>query len=185
MKMHASTKSPFRPSAKINSGSGLLLQRKCACGGSAGASGECEACRNKNRLQAKLTVGASNDPLEQEADRVAEQVLAAPEQAAVGSAAPRIQRFTEAATDAGGDAAPSVEGVLAGGAGKPLDATLQADMEQRFGHDFSRVRVHADAAAAQSARDINAKAYTAGDHVVFGASQFMPATREGRRLVAH
>ena len=183
--MHASTKSPFRPSAKINSGSGLLLQRKCACGGSAGASGECEACRNKNRLQAKLTVGASNDPLEQEADRVAEQVLAAPEQAAVGSAAPRIQRFTEAATDAGGDAAPSVEGVLAGGAGKPLDATLQADMEQRFGHDFSRVRVHADAAAAQSARDINAKAYTAGDHVVFGASQFMPATREGRRLVAH
>ena len=45
-------------------GRGLLLQRKCACGGGAGTSGECEACRDKKRLQAKLAIGASNDPLE-------------------------------------------------------------------------------------------------------------------------
>lgn len=55
---------------------GLLLQRKCACGSpTASLTGECAECKSKKRLQTKLTVGASNDPLEQEADRVAEQVM--------------------------------------------------------------------------------------------------------------
>ena len=56
--------------------SGLLLQRKSACGSpTASMTGECEECKSKMGLQAKLTIGASNDPLEQEADRVADQVL--------------------------------------------------------------------------------------------------------------
>ena len=83
------------PLVSKSSHAGLLLQRKCACGGSASSSltGECEECNNK-RLQKKLSIGASNDPLEQEADRVADQVLAAPAHSAVSGTPPRIQRFT-------------------------------------------------------------------------------------------
>ncbi|HEX2996109.1 MAG TPA: DUF4157 domain-containing protein [Anaerolineales bacterium] len=165
--------------------SGLLLQRKCACGGSASSSlsGECAAC-SKNKLQRKLSIGASNDPLEQEADRVAEQVMAAPSHSAVSSAPPRIQRYAGQATD-GLDTAPaSVDRVLSG-SGRSLDAAIQQDMGQRFGHDFSQVRVHSDAAAEQSAKDVNAHAYTVGQNLVFGAGQFAPGSDAGRRLLAH
>jgi hypothetical protein len=58
-------------------------------------------------------------------------------------------------------------------------------MEQRFGHDFSRVRVHSDATAEQSARDVNAHAYTMGHNIVFGAGRLAPSTNQGRRLIAH
>lgn len=58
-------------------------------------------------------------------------------------------------------------------------------MEQHFGYDFSPVRVHADAAAEQSARDVDAHAYTVGHDVVFGAGQFSPETQAGRRMIAH
>lgn len=58
-------------------------------------------------------------------------------------------------------------------------------MEQRFGHDFSRVRVHADAQAARSADEVQAQAYTVGQHIVFGAGHFDPTSASGRRLLAH
>jgi hypothetical protein len=58
-------------------------------------------------------------------------------------------------------------------------------MESRFGHDFSRVRVHSDSAAGQSSSDINANAYTVGHNIVFEAGRFAPGTHEGRRLIAH
>ena len=165
----------------------LLLQRTCACGSpTASLTGECTECASKKFLQPKLTIGASNDPLEQEADRVADQVLATPVSAAVSAARPRIQRFSGQATGQA-DAAPapaSVDRVLAS-PGRPLDPALQQDMEQRFGHDFSQVRVHADAAAERSARDVHAHAYTVGRDVVFATGQFAPATPGGRRLLAH
>jgi hypothetical protein len=69
--------------------------------------------------------------------------------------------------------------------GKPFEPALRQEMEQRFGHDFSRVRVHIGAVAEQSARDVNARAYTVGDNLVFGAGEFKPETRQGRRLLAH
>ena len=140
--------------------------------------------RANHLLQAKLSIGASHDPLEQEADRVADQVLAAPADSTVRSAAPHIQRFTGQATGQTDTASASVDRVLSS-SGRPLEPALQQDMEQRFGHDFSRVRVHSDAAAEQSARDVNAHAYTVGHQMVFGAGRFAPATRAGRRLIAH
>lgn len=83
------------------------------------------------------------------------------------------------------DAAPaSVEKVLAS-PGRPLDSAIRQDMEQRFGYDFSRVRVHADAASQRSAEDANARAYTVGHDIVFGAGGFAPATRQDRKLLAH
>ena len=69
--------------------------------------------------------------------------------------------------------------------GTPLERPLQHDMEQRFDHDFSRVRVHTDRTANQSARDVSVHAYTVGHDIVFGAGRFAPASHEGRRLLAH
>ena len=69
--------------------------------------------------------------------------------------------------------------------GEPLDAAARAFMEPRFGHDFSQVRIHADAKAAESAQVVNAVAYTVGSSIVFGRGQFAPHTAKGRRLLAH
>ncbi len=71
------------------------------------------------------------------------------------------------------------------GAGRPLPDTERAFFEPRFGHDFSNVRLHTDAKADESARAVNARAYTVGENVVFGAGQFMPTAHTGQRLLAH
>ncbi len=69
--------------------------------------------------------------------------------------------------------------------GQPLDAETRAFMEPHFGHDFSQVRVHADAKAAESAQAVKALAYTVGRDVVFGTGQYVPGTSAGQRLMAH
>jgi outer membrane protein OmpA-like peptidoglycan-associated protein len=69
--------------------------------------------------------------------------------------------------------------------GQPLDSDTRAFMEPRFEHDFSQVRVHTDAEAAESAQAVNALAYTVGRDVVFGEGQYAPETSEGRELLAH
>lgn len=163
---------------------GGFLHRKCACG-KHNAGEQCAACaNNKSSLQLKLAIGASNDPLELEADRVANQVMATPAHSAVNCVPLRIQRYAGQASEGTQNAPTSVERVLAS-TGKPLDSALRQDMEQRFSHDFSRVRVHLGAAAEQSAQDVNASAYTVGHNIVFGAGQFAPGIQAGRRLLAH
>jgi hypothetical protein len=69
--------------------------------------------------------------------------------------------------------------------GEPMDDTTRASMERRFGRDFSTVRVHANPDAAWSASLLSARAYTVGEHVVFGAGQYAPASGTGARLLAH
>ena len=71
------------------------------------------------------------------------------------------------------------------GRGKPLTESDRAFFEPRFGHDFSRVRVHTDARAAETTRAINARAYTLGNDIVFGAGHYAPRTGGGRHLMAH
>ena len=133
-------------------------------------------------IQAKLKVNEPGDIYEQEADRISDQVLAAPTHAPVGGTA--LQRATGQPAGETATTPVSVDHALAG-AGKPLEPALRQEMEQRFGHDFSQVRVHLGATAEQSARDVNARAYTAGNNMVFGAGEFNPGTREGQRLLAH
>ena len=82
------------------------------------------------------------------------------------------------------DVPPIVHEVLRS-PGQSLDANTRAFMEPRFGHDFSGVRVHTDARAAESARAVNALAYTVGNNVVFGAGQYAPQSNVGKRLMAH
>lgn len=162
-----------------------ILQHKCGCGTHAMGGGQCTECaRKKSGLQRKLVIGASNDPLEQEADRVADQVMTMPSHAVVSGAAHRIQRYTGHATGQVDSAPASVDQVL-GSSGRPLEPRLQHDMGQRFGYDFSRVRVHTGTDAEQSARDVNAHAYTLGNSIVFGQGQYTPETGIGRRLIAH
>lgn len=161
-----------------------VLQRKCACGNHTVAGGECAECAKNTVSQGKLVIGANNDPLEQEADRVADQMMSTSTQSAFGNTLPRIQRFAGQASDDMDTVPASVEHVLAG-SGRPLEPALQQDMEQRFDHDFSQVQVHTGGTAEQSAREVNARAYTVGNNIVFGTGQFMPESHEGRRLIAH
>ncbi|HEU4734953.1 MAG TPA: DUF4157 domain-containing protein, partial [Kofleriaceae bacterium] len=103
-----------------------------------------------------------------------------------GGGALRREAATGApAFSAGGGFAPaSVHHTLASG-GAPLPSDVSARMGHRFGHDFSRVRVHADAAAAASAAAVGARAYTVGPHIVFARGEFAPGAASGERLLAH
>jgi len=69
--------------------------------------------------------------------------------------------------------------------GHMLDPETQAFFEARFGQGLSRVRVHTDARASESARAVNALAYTVGRDIVFAPGRFAPGANEGRRLLAH
>ena len=69
--------------------------------------------------------------------------------------------------------------------GQPLDSATRAFMEPRFGYNFGNVRVHNDTKSADSAWAMNARAYTVGEQIVFGAKQFAPMSQQGRELLAH
>ncbi len=162
-----------------------ILQRKCACGNKSATNGECTECGKKKRnLQRKLSIGASNDPLELEADRVADQVMSMSPGTDITKTFPRIQRASVQSSGVDTTAPSSVERVLAS-SGTPMQPVLRQDMEQRFGHDFSNVRIHTGHAAEQSTRDVNAHAYTVGHNIVFGSGQFSPASNTGSHLLAH
>lgn len=143
MPQRVSTSSKQEPTATSRPRVTGVLQRKCACGGASGPTGECEECRKK-RLQRKA---ANHAEAPGEVPSIVHDVLRSP--------------------------------------GQPLDPGARVFFEPRFGHDFSRVRVHTDSAAAESARAVNAMAYTVGQDIVFGSVQYQPSTPDGRRLLAH
>ena len=78
----------------------------------------------------------------------------------------------------------SVRQTLATG-GRPLESALRRSMERRFGTDLGHVRLHHDGPAAESAQSVRAKAYTVGNHIVFGAERYQPGTSDGARLIGH
>jgi hypothetical protein len=78
-----------------------------------------------------------------------------------------------------------VHDVINSGGGAPLPTDTRADMEARFGHDFGDVRVHTDAAAHESAKSVNAQAYTVGPSIVFQRDHYDPASESGRHMLAH
>ena len=152
-------------------------------------------------IQRKLKVGAVNDPLEHEADRMAARVMQMPTTEGAASSGPvqisrkctacadeqGLQKQSTGTVDASATASPAPDSVHAAlcSPGQPLDASVRAYFEPRFGHHFSRVRVHSGSAAEQSARDVSARAYTVGDNIVFGAGHFAPGSSAGLRLLAH
>jgi hypothetical protein len=153
------------------------------------------------RLQAKLAIGAVNDPLEQEADRIANQLMRMPApELSIASAPAQISRKCAACEEedkkklqmkpagtphaTGPEAPPIVHEVLRS-RGQPLDAATREFFEPRFGHDFSRVRIHTGSQAELSARAVNSSAYTIGSNIVFAAQRYAPSTYDGARLLAH
>lgn len=97
-----------------------------------------------------------------------------------------LQRFPASTSrDKAGDQVPGIVHQVLNSSGQPLEASAQARLEGRFGHDFSRVRVHTGSLASESARQVNALAYTVGQHIVFGSGQYAPGTDSGTRLLAH
>ena len=138
-------------------------------------------------MRPQFIIDSSNSPMEQEANRVANDLLAAPPNSTVGRPSENILRFANAssATAESDHIAPASVARALSNSGHPLDQPLQQEMTQRFGHDFSRVRVHCDNDANQSAREVNAHAYTVGNEIVFASDRFAPGTLEGRRLLAH
>jgi len=157
-------------------------------------------------FQPQLTVNTPGDAYEQEADEVADSVMRMQEGDApivqrmpltpVGDVQRKCanceqeeeqaQRKETGSDSAGGKAAPGIVGdVLSSGAGRPMEAPTRQFMESRFGQDFSNVRIHTDSRAADSASAIQAKAYTSGRDIVFGAGQYQPESSSGKRLLAH
>lgn len=120
------------------------------------------------------------DHHEREANDAAERVVKTP-----GGRARREVRAGVRPPSAGERGVPPAAREALRSAGRPLDTGTRVFMERQFGHDFSRVRVHADAGATQSARTMNALAYTVGWNIVFGAGRYAPRTRETQSLLAH
>ena len=154
-------------------------------------------------IQTKLSVSEPNDKYEQEADRVADEVMRMPEsnqrQATSTSAntVHSIQRVCNSCQDEDKIQTKSISSNSAErnanptgfrnphGVGVPLPENVRSFFEPRFGYDFGRVRVHSDQSAADSARSVSARAYTLGHRVVFGAGEYSPGTTGGQRLLAH
>jgi hypothetical protein len=97
----------------------------------------------------------------------------------------RLSLQRNATDQAASSAAPDIVEEVLRMPGQPLDPETRISMELRFGHDFSQVRIHIDARAAESARAVNALAYTVGKRMVFDSGQFAPHTPDGRKLLAH
>jgi hypothetical protein len=135
--------------------------------------GACHSC--PARVQKKPLVNRPGDEYEQEADRIADQMLA-PDAAA--STALSDQQVTEG---------PDLQTYLRSlqGSGEPLAASERTFFEPAFGRDFGDVRIHTGAQAGRAAGTAAARAFTFGTDVVFGVGEYAPDTRGGRRLLAH
>jgi hypothetical protein len=155
-------------------------------------------------IQPKLSISTPTDRYEQEADRVADQVMRMPASAVqrkctscegeeeekiqrkplASTITPLVQRSPSGSTlDASSSEESRINSIRGGG--QSLSESARTFFEPRFGTDFSHVRVHTDSNAAESARGVNALAYTVGRGVVFGAGQYAPGTASGKRLLAH
>jgi hypothetical protein len=152
-------------------------------------------------MQSGFTINQPGDKYEQEADRVAEMVM----RMSTVSAPIPVETYAsvgvQRACACGGtcercksrkhqghghyDVDPTIVNRVLQSSGQPLDAASRKYMEPRLGHDFSRIRIHTDSQAAESAYAVRAKAYATGSHIVFGAGKYSPHTSEGKRLIAH
>lgn len=160
-----------------------------------------------------LRVGPTNDAYEQEADRVANQVMSGcaakrhwsppslcggtslQGKCACGGSGGECEDYQqekedkmlrrEAAGPTESGVAPPIVHEVLNSPGQPLDNATRAFFEPRFGHDFGNVRLHKDTLAAASARAVNATAYTVGNHIVLGYGSWSTASAETDKLLAH
>jgi Domain of unknown function (DUF4157)/Calpain family cysteine protease len=155
-------------------------------------------------IQAKLTVGEPNDVYEQEADRVAAEVVSqihAPQNVSTNQTTSvqrqvvgndekelRMKPLIQCKSDMGGMAvSPEIESSIqqARGSGQPLTESIRTPMEQAFGADFSGVRVHTDEQSDRLNRSVGARAFTTGQDIFFRQGEYSPSSLGGEELIAH
>jgi len=177
----------------------------CACGGG------CPRCQAKNTTQTKLKISDPGDQYEREADQIAQQVLHSdpgkspqnsqespllhseklpPEgiQTAYRQAMKEEedediqlkQREINSAT-----VSTNLAASVTAQSGRPLSAAERAYFEPRFGQNFSSVRIHDESRAHAAAKAIHARAFTLGNHIAFGVSEYRPESFDSRLLLAH
>lgn len=71
------------------------------------------------------------------------------------------------------------------GSGNPLPDNTRNFMENRFGADFSSVKIHTDSNAVQMNKALNAQAFTCGNDIYFNSGKYNPNTSSGKHLLAH
>lgn len=179
----------------------IFRKTSCPCGGG------CPACQAKS---SDLKVSQPNDPAEIEADQIADRVMRMPvgerkPRSATGAPTPiggspstvhrkcdtcedeeeTIQR--KALPSGGGIPSQSLAHVQSaiGSGGRPLDRETRSFFEPRLGYDLSSVRIHTGGTADESAREIDARAYTLGSNIVFSSGEYDPGNAGGKRLLAH
>jgi Domain of unknown function (DUF4157)/Annexin len=154
-------------------------------------------------LQCKLEIGSVKDPLEAEADAMADRVMRMPDTPLVqrkcagceeekeklqrkplaASITPFIQ--TKGAEDGTASDAVTSQINATKGSGNDLDGNTKSFMESRFGADFSNVKIHTDDDAVQMNRELGAQAFTVGNDIFFNSGQYAPDSGSGKHLLAH
>ncbi|ASU33918.1 eCIS core domain-containing protein [Mucilaginibacter xinganensis] len=160
---------------------------------------------NRFAVQLKLSVGAANDPLEHEADAIAEKVMRMPdtsfiqrkagcscggvddERVHLKPLASDVTPFIQAKGEGAGTVSDAVSGKIKSsmGGGGQMQADTRSFMESRFGADFGNVKIHNNDEAAQLNRSLNAKAFTVSNNIYFNSGQYQPETDSGKHLLAH
>ncbi len=159
-------------------------------------------------IQTKLEIGSPNDKYEQEADSMADRVVNNAENSSISESSPAIQRkcsaceeeekvqrkpfdispiIQKSGNDGGGIANDAISSQITAskGGGKPMSESTKTFMENRFGNDFSGVRIHTDSNAIQLSQNLDAQAFTVGNDVFFNQGKYSPDSDSGKHLLAH
>ena len=153
-------------------------------------------------IQPKLTLGPVGDKYEQEADRVARQVVDTisssdrdtvqreedeEEELNLEEEEEELRRMTDVSASGGADVGPDLESAIqrARGQGQPLSDRVRQPMERAFGADFGGVRLHTDGQADSLNRSIQARAFTTGQDIFLRQGEYRPGSSDGQRLLAH
>lgn len=147
---------------------------------------KCSSCQNESRVMPQLEVGPVDDPLEVEADMMADQVVRRQAADRNEIQPKRMQAQTDDAGSAG-TASSGLESSLShsNGSGAPLASHTRDQMEEAFGADFSGVRVHTGSDSAAMNEEIGARAFTYGSDIHFNTGEYAPGTDSGKHLLAH
>ncbi|MBE9586600.1 DUF4157 domain-containing protein [Mucilaginibacter sp. JRF] len=152
-----------------------------------------------HHVQCKLTVGSANDPMEHEADAVADRVMRMPANdnfiqrkcGGCGDDEHTHQPVADVVQRKGNDSGVAINNSTTQqidgtkGGGSPMPSNTRSFMESRFGADFSNVRIHNSEHAAQLSQGLHARAFTVGNDVYFNKGQYAPDSASGRHLLAH
>lgn len=157
------------------------------------------AASHAHNVQRKLSIGAVNDPLEAEADTMADTVMRMPEPTFIqrkcshceeeekAQRKPLMSFIQKKEADGKSVANDAISNQIQStkGSGRPINESTKSFMESRFGTDFSDVNVHTGSYASQLSSQLNAQAFTVGNDIYFNDGKYAPDSNEGKRLLAH